>query len=91
MSFRLTPDERDELDRKRRLSGLTLHEFIMALLRRRKIIVRPGADLLIVQIKRIGNNLNQLTYRANAGQIRDCRTELQQIRSELEKIRNAWQ
>lgn len=68
-----------------------MHEFIMALLRRRKIIVKPGAEILAAQIKRIGNNINQLTHRANAGQITDCRAELRQIRDELEKLRKAWQ
>lgn len=55
------------------------------------MVIRPGADLLIVQIKRIGNNLNQIARRVNAGQVADCRTELQAIRDELEKLRREWQ
>lgn len=68
-----------------------MHEFLMDCLRRKVIIVRPGADLLVLQIKRVGNNLNQLTRKVNAGQITDCRAELRAIRDELKKIRVEWQ
>lgn len=68
-----------------------MHAFLMECMRKKKIVIKPGADLLILQIKRVGNNLNQIAHRVNAGQITDCRAELRAIRDELEKIRVEWQ
>lgn len=91
LSFRLTKEERAAFDVKWKLSGLPIHAFIMKCICKQNIIIRPGADLLIVQIKRVGNNLNQIAHKVNAGQIRDCSAELQSIRDELRKLREAWQ
>lgn len=87
----LTDEERQLFDKKRALSGMTMHEFLMSCLQNKKIVVKPGADMLIVQIKRIGNNLNQITRRINAGQLTDCRAELREIRDELAALRSEWQ
>ena len=87
----LTAEERELFDTKRALSGMKMHEFLMSCLRKKKIVVKPGADMLIVQIKRIGNNLNQIAHRINAGQLTDCRAELREIRDELKAMRSEWQ
>lgn len=89
--IRLTPAERAQFESKRNLTGLTMHAFLMECMRKKKMVIKPGADLLILQIKRVGNNLNQIAHRVNAGQITDCRAELRAIRDELEKIRVEWQ
>lgn len=73
------------------MSGLTMREFLMECLKRKKIVVRPGADLVVVQLKCIGNNLNQIAHRVNAGQLTDCRAELREIRDELAALRSEWQ
>lgn len=91
ISFRLTPEEREQFTAKQNLSGLTRHDFLMELLRKKKITLKPGADNLVVELKRIGNNLNQLARRANSGQLTDCRTELRLIRDEIASLRTEWQ
>ena len=68
-----------------------MHAFLIECLQNKQIVIRPGADLLVVQLKRIGNNLNQIARRVNAGQIIDCRVQLQEIRDELAQLRNEWQ
>ena len=68
-----------------------MHAFLMECLRKKEIVVRPGADLLVVQLKRLGNNLNQIAHKVNAGQIIDCRAQLQEIRDELALLRSEWQ
>ncbi len=57
----------------------------------KEIHVKQGGHEVVVELKRIGNNLNQLTYNANAGLIADCRPELQNIYSELREVRQQWQ
>lgn len=91
ISFRLTINERRRLEAKRKLSGMPMHEFIMECLNHTTINVRPGANRLVVETKRIGNNLNQIARRVNAGQITDCRRELRSIENELTALRREWQ
>lgn len=91
ISFRLTSEERALFDTRRKLSGLKMHEFLVELLKKKKFVVKPGGDIVVVQLKRIGNNLNQIAHKVNAGQIKDCRAELRQIRDELARLRTAWQ
>lgn len=91
VSFKLTPYEKRQFETKRKLSGLTTHEFVMTCIANTPVIIRPGANRLIIEIKRVGNNLNQIAHKVNAGQVTDCRDELRSIQNELTEIRNKWQ
>ena len=50
------------------------------------ITVIPGFDELSRQLKAIGNNLNQLTYRANAGL-----TDVVDLFETQERLTGIWQ
>lgn len=49
----------------------------------KKITVIPGVRELIVDLKRIGNNLNQLTYSVNAGKVTVLGNDLKEINDDL--------
>ena len=49
----------------------------------KKITVIPGTRDLIVDLKRIGNNLNQLTHRVNAGEVTILGDNLKEIKDDL--------
>ena len=66
-SFRLTPAEKKKLQALADKAGLTMTDYIMRSALNKPIVIIPGLDELSRQLKAIGNNLNQLTYRANAG------------------------
>lgn len=92
VSFRATQAERDLIENQRKLTGLTMHDFMLACLKKKRIHVKPGAALVTVQLKKIGNNLNQLTRHVNSGFLPDeCRDILADIRDEIAEVRRSWQ
>jgi hypothetical protein len=72
ISFRLTPEGRSRLEFEAASNGMTLTAYIEAKLDRqlKQIEVRKSDGLhpaVTHELRRIGNNLNQLTHAANAG------------------------
>src|SRR3972149_7724687 len=58
-------------------------EYIRKCVLDKKITVIPGIRDLIVDLKRIGNNLNQLTYRVNTGEVTVLGDNLKEIKDDL--------
>jgi len=58
-------------------------EYIRKCVLDKKITVIPGVRELIIDLKRIGNNLNQLTHRVNAGEITVIGDNLKEINDDL--------
>ncbi len=61
-------------------------EFIRKCVLDKKITVIPGIRDLIVDLKRIGNNLNQLTYKVNSGEVTVLGDSLKEINDDLSTI-----
>ena len=61
-------------------------EYIRKCVLDKKITVIPGIRDLIVDLKRIGNNLNQLTYRVNAGEVTVLGDNLKEIKDDLKAV-----
>lgn len=92
ISFRVTEAEREFIENRRRVTALDLRTFMMACLQKKKITVKPGAELVAAQLKKIGNNLNQLTRQVNSGFVpKNCSGLLIQIRDEISEVRRIWQ
>lgn len=66
----ITQEEFDTISRKAKSAGLTNSAFILKACMGKQVFVVEGVDELNRQHRAIGNNLNQLTHLANAGQIR---------------------
>jgi len=58
-------------------------EYIRKCVLDKKIIVIPGIRYLIVDLKRIGNNLNQLTHKVNSGEVTVLGENLKKINGDL--------
>lgn len=91
IGIRVNEREWTLIQRKVQLSGLTLREYLLRCITGKQIVVHKGGHEVVTELKRIGNNLNQLTYLANAGRIYDCAQELQHIYAEVREVRKAWQ
>ena len=63
--FRVTQNEYEVIKKKSAASGMSMSEFIRKTLMGKKIVSAPPADFpfLIREIKRVGNNLNQVLRR----------------------------
>ena len=79
------------IQKKVKLSGLSLREFVMRCITGKDIHVKQGGRDVVIELKRIGNNLNQLTYNVNTGQITDCSRQLESVREQILEVRRTWQ
>jgi len=68
---------------KRSKTYYSQSEYIRKCVLDKKITVIPGIRDLIVDLKRIGNNLNQLTHRVNAGEVTVLGDNLKEIKDDL--------
>ncbi|TET09714.1 MAG: MobC family plasmid mobilization relaxosome protein [Candidatus Atribacteria bacterium] len=68
---------------KRSKTYYSQSEYIRKCILDKKITVIPGIRDLIVDLKRIGNNLNQLTHRVNSGEVTVLGDNLKEIKDDL--------
>lgn len=69
-TFRATEKERQALKALARKANMSKSDFIRHAIFNKEIVVIDGLHELTRELKAIGNNLNQLTVRANMGQLR---------------------
>ena len=67
LTVRFTPKERSEIIRRAEKSRMSLTDYILAASTQTEIHVSEDTRPLIAELKRIGNNLNQITTKINAG------------------------
>ena len=84
--FRVSAREKEELEKKAAACGWSLSNYIRVCISATPVTVIEGADALTDELRRIGNNLNQLTRHANTGFV-DV-VDLRETRREVARI---WQ
>ena len=85
--IRATDKEFEQIKKKVEKSKLTQNKYLLQSALDKEINVVDGIKDLVLEIKRIGINLNQLTKLANQGKV-DCSDELEEINGELVEV---WQ
>ena len=70
LTIRLTPGEKDTIVRKAKQANMTLTDFVVAAVLSAQIYVAEDTKPLLTELKRIGNNLNQITTRISTGVFR---------------------
>ena len=98
--IRVTEKELSVIDRKAARARLTRTEYLITCALGKEITLIEDLKPILADLRRIGNNLNQLTLLANMGKIQgvnlgECRTALEQTYTAihtLAKRRNdTWQ
>lgn len=85
--IRLTDEEYKALKTLVERSKIKQNDFIIANMFNKPINVIDGLENILVELKRIGNNLNQLTREVHQGRI-NCSDELNVMSKE---VHNIWQ
>ncbi len=85
--FRATEKEKNKIQDKVKKSKLNQNEYLLRSALDKKIVVIDGLDEFVLEIRRIGNNLNQLTRLAHEGKV-NCKNELAEIEKEMGEV---WQ
>ena len=67
LSFRVSEEEYQQLQEKISKSGKNQQEYILSCVLEKQIVNTDGIKELIPELKRIGNNLNQIAKRCNEG------------------------
>ena len=84
LSCRVTPEQREMIEEKAYSSYRTPSMYLRDCALDKKIVVINGVDELTVELRRIGNNLNQLTRAVNSGYAYDI--DLREMREEVARI-----
>lgn len=85
-STRVTPEQRKIIEEKAYSSYRTPSMYLRECALDKKIIVVKGVDELASELRKIGNNLNQLTRAVNSGYAHEI--DLRETREEVARI---WQ
>lgn len=83
----MTEEEYQQVKDKIEQSKMTQQEYLIRACTDKKIIVVDGIRELTAELKRIGNNLNQIARTCNEGR-GNCKTEVYEIEKELGGV---WQ
>ena len=67
LTVRLTATEKDAIIQKAEKAGMSLTDYIVASSLLTEIHVAEDTRPLVTELKRIGNNLNQISMKINAG------------------------
>lgn len=88
LKFRANPKDHKKIKAKIEKSGLTQNEFLLRSALDKKIIRTGNLTDLRVELKRIGNNINQIARKINQGKILEG-VEKEKFSEELEKVQTA--
>lgn len=86
INIRLTEKEKSIIEVKAKKLNMTLTKFIVSSCLKDKIVIINGLDKVDTELRRIGNNINQLTRLANEKIITVI--NLKELRME---VNNIWQ
>ena len=86
INIRLTEKEKSIIEIKAKKFNMTITKFIISSCLKDKIVIVNGLDKVDTELRRIGNNINQLTRRANEKIITVI--DLKELRME---VNNIWQ
>ena len=86
INIRLTEKEKNIIELKAKKLNMTITKFIVSSCLKDKIVIVNGLDKVDSELRRIGNNINQLTRLANEKIITVI--DLKELRME---VNNIWQ
>ena len=86
ISFRVTAEEKKWIEEHSYGNYRLISDFVRDCVLKKDIVIVKGLDEFSNELRRIGNNLNQLTRAVNAGYVRAV--DLTETKEEVEKL---WQ
>lgn len=86
INIRLTEKEKKLIESKAKKCNMTVTKYIISSCLKDKIIIVDGLDKVDTELRRIGNNINQLTRLSNERIVKTV--ELKELRME---VNNIWQ
>ena len=69
LTVRLTESEKALIEKKAKRANMNLTEYIIAVSNKSKIKVAEDTTPLLMELKRMGNNINQIAMKINSGAV----------------------
>lgn len=88
ITFRASQEEHEIIQKKIKKSGLKQQDFLLNMAMEKEIVFVEGLMELLTEVKRQGNNLNQLTRKLYSNGYIDYKNELPKMEKEWEEV---WQ
>lgn len=85
ITIRVNENEKKKLIEKSKIAKLSLSEYLIEQGLDKEIVIVDGLNEVVAELRKIGNNINQLTYLANSGRI--YTVDLGKVKQEIGK---AW-
>lgn len=85
--IRVTKNEKEKLIKKSQKVAMSLQEYLIDQGLERDIVVIEDVKDFIYELRKIGNNINQLTHLANSGAI--YTVDLSNVKQEIGKVWSA--
>lgn len=92
LEIRLTPTEKKEIIKKAEQAHMTVSSYILSLSENKKIVVAEKIPQLLLEITRIGVNINQIAHIGNSQkfvyreQLDEVINLLEYVKSDMQKI-----
>ena len=86
ITIRVNEKEKKKLIEKSKIAKLSLSEYLIKQGLDKDIVIVDGLNEVATELRRIGNNINQLTYLANSGRI--YTVDLSEVKQEIGKVWN---
>ena len=84
ITIRVTKQEKEKLIKKSQKAEMTLSEYLIEQGLERDIIIIEDVKKFVHELRKIGNNINQLTHLANSGMIKVV--YLDEFKEDMKKI-----
>lgn len=88
LNVRMTEEEAERLRKKVEQSGLTQRKYILKCILGKDVRNTDGIKAVLPELKRQGNNLNQIARKLNEQEYVDYRQELPNT---MKEVREVWQ
>lgn len=95
ITIRVNEKEKKKLIEKSKIAKLSLSEYLIEQGLDKGIVIVDVLNEVVAEPKRIGNNINQLTYLANNGRIytvdlSDVKQEIGKVWNVINELQNKW-
>lgn len=84
IEIRLTPEQKTKIVNNSIKAKTTISDFVLKSAINQEIVIYDDLGKLVTQLRKLGNNVNQLTKKANQGLI-TC-VDLEETKKELKQI-----
>lgn len=87
INIRINEEEAEQLRKKVEKSGMSQQEYILKCALNKEVINTDGIKELVPELKRVGNNLNQIAHHMNGGGF----PMLQEVKDNQKELSDIWQ